>query len=104
MTTQSFALANRMADEIHAWLEPGGQHHNALSDLVTAITADAMRSLGVPQGDPRTGGGFDQSACELFGDDQHVVDAVAVEIVEHCFKAARAYLEHELEPRRTVLQ
>jgi hypothetical protein len=52
-----------------------------------------MQSAGVPDGDERTGGGFDLAACELFADDASTKAQIHQEIVELIYRATLAYLE-----------
>lgn len=47
--------ANRVAAETYAALEERGRYHRELNDIITKVMVDAMRSIGVPEGDPRTG-------------------------------------------------
>ena len=98
MTFDSTEAANRVAAETYAALEEGGRYHQELNDLITRIMVDAMQSIGVPEGDPRTGGGFDFAATELFDADSINYSQVAQEIVEHTYKATRAYFERAPEP------
>jgi hypothetical protein len=87
-------VANRVAAETYATLE--SEHSPAalqLEELIVALTADAMRSAGVPDGDERTGGGFDLAACELFADDATTKKQIHQEIVELIYRATLAYLQ-----------
>ena len=91
-------VANRVAAEAYATLEDDHSHVALqLEEFINEIVSDAMRSAGVPDGDERTGGGFDLAACELFADDASTYAAIHQAIAELIYRATLAYLERKAE-------
>lgn len=93
-TERPIDVANRVSAETYAVLESDSSRAALqLDELIVELTADAMRSAGVPDGDERTGGGFDLAACELFADDATTKKQIHQEIVELIYRATLAYLQ-----------
>jgi hypothetical protein len=91
--SRAIDVANRVAAETYATLEGPSRAAQLLEECIVGLTADAMRSAGVPDGDERTGGGFDLAACELFGDDATTNAQIHHAIAELIYRATLAYLE-----------
>ena len=80
--------ASDVAHATNAALEPGGELHSAYLELLSAVCAKAMRTIGAKVDDPRA-----VELCMNAADKKWTLGEVSQELAEHAYRASKQWLE-----------